>query len=157
VNRPPATSNQPNRSGADNEAAPPPPALPASAVEQLLHRFAELLAAALAPRLAAELAQRAAPAPAPTTRRLLSVDELVAQLPAAKSAQTWKRWLYERTRKGQVPGCHKLGGRLFFDPEQTIPWLTGTQDSRLDLSGDQSLHQQAMPSQRSSSRRRNNP
>jgi hypothetical protein len=147
VKRPPATSNQPNRSWVDNEAAPPFPALPASAVEQLLDRFAELLAAALAPRLAAELAHQAAPAPPPTTRRLLSLDELVAQLPAAKSAQTWKRWLYERTRRGGVPGCHKLGGRLFFDPEQTIPWLTGNNDSRLDLPGDQSLHQSTMPSQ----------
>jgi hypothetical protein len=116
-------------------------------LEELLDRFAELLAAALAPRLAAEFAHQAAPAAEPSTRRLLSLDELVAQLPAAKSARTWKRWLYERTRKDQVPGCHKLGGRLFFDPEQTIPWLTGTSDSRLDLASDQSLHPPAMADQ----------
>ena len=116
-------------------------------IEELVDRLAELLAAALAPRLADQLAHQQPPAAVPPTRRLLSLDELVAQLPAAKSAQTWKRWLYERTRKGQVPGCHKLGGRLFFDPEQTIPWLTGSTDSRLDLPADPSLHQQAMPDQ----------
>jgi hypothetical protein len=110
----------------------------------LLASAARLLADELAPRLAAELASQRPPAAVAPTRRLLSLDELVAQLPAAKSAQTWKRWLYERTRHGQVPGCHKLGGRLFFDPEQTIPWLTGSSDKRLDLSPDQSLHQQAM-------------
>jgi hypothetical protein len=126
----------------------------ASAVtlEPLLEQFAELLAAALAPRLAAELASRANQTGPVPTRRLLSLDELVAQLPAAKSAQTWKRWLYERTRYGQVPGCHKLGGRLFFDPEATIPWLTGNNQSRLDLNADQSLHPAPMPSQSSTGR-----
>jgi hypothetical protein len=125
------------------------PALPIAgeALEPLLQQLADLVAAALAPRLAAELARQATPAAPAPTRRLLSLDELVAQLPAAKSAQTWKRWLYERTRKDQVPGRHKLGGRLFFDPEQTIPWLTGSTDSRLDLPADPSLHQQAMPDQ----------
>jgi hypothetical protein len=125
------------------------PVLPVAgeALQPLLQQLADLVAAALAPRLAAELANQQPSAAAPPTRRLLSLDELVAQLPAAKSAQTWKRWLYERTRHGQVPGCHKLGGRLFFDPEQTIRWLTGSPDSRLDLPADQSLHPQAMPSQ----------
>lgn len=137
--------NTPHRAAA--ETAAPAPALPAAALEQLLAQLAELVAAALAPRLAAQLAQQAAP-PAPAlTRRLLSLDELVAQLPAAKSPQTWKRWLYERTRRGQVPGCHKLGGRLFFDREHTIPWLTSGADTRLDLPADQSLHHQAMPNQ----------
>ena len=147
MNRPPAASSQPDRTAAQAAAGPPPPSLPAAALEQLLHQLAELLAAALAPRLAAELAQQAAPAAPAPTRRLLSLDELVAQLPAAKTAQTWKRWLYERTRHGQVPGCHKLGGRLFFDPEQTIRWLTSSTDSRLDLPADQSLHQPPMPNQ----------
>jgi hypothetical protein len=129
------------------ETAAPAPALPAAAVEPLLAHLAELVAAALAPRLAAQLDQQATPPTPALTRRLLSLDELVAQLPAAKSPQTWKRWLYERTRKGQVPGCHRLGGRLFFDGEETIPWLTGAGDNRLDLPGDQSLHQAAMPDQ----------
>jgi len=116
-------------------------------IEELLDRFTELLAAALTPRLAAQLAQQAAPPVPALTRRLLSLDELVAQLPAAKSPQTWKRWLYERTRKDQIPGCNKIGGRLFFDREQTIAWLTGGGDNRLDSPADQSLHQPAMPTQ----------
>jgi hypothetical protein len=84
-----------------------------------------LLADALAPRLAAELSLRITTAPngdAPNAR-LLTLDELVAQLPAAKRPQTWKRWLYERTRRGEVPGCVKLGGMLFFDPEPALRWL----------------------------------
>lgn len=138
-----AASNPQNRAAAETAAVP---ALPAAALEQLLAQFAELVAVALAPRLAAQLAQQAAaPLPPALTRRLLSLDELVAQLPAAKSPQTWKRWLYERTRKDQVPGCHRLGGRLFFDREQTIPWLTGEAGSRLDVHDGQSLHGAAMP------------
>jgi hypothetical protein len=93
---------------------------PAELIEAVAQRVADLLA----PRLVAALAQ---PSPhEPTqwpTRRLLSLDELVAQLPAAKRPATWKRWLYEHSRHGHVPGCHKLGGRLYYDPEQTIPWL----------------------------------
>jgi hypothetical protein len=91
----------------------------------LLEQLAELIAAALAPKLAAELATvHAAPAvDPPRSRRLLTLNELVAQLPAGKKPATWKRWLYERTRRGLVPGCHKLGTTLFFDPEQTLPWL----------------------------------
>jgi len=125
-----------------------PPNQSELALDPLLHRLAELVADALAPRLGAELARHAAPvAPQAATRRLLSLDELVAQLPAAKTPKTWKRWLYERTRRGQLPGAHKIGGRLFFDPEKTIPWLTGQGEQRLDLSADQSLHQPAMPAE----------
>jgi hypothetical protein len=47
----------------------------------------------------------------------------VAELPPAKRAQTWKRWLYERTRRGEIPGCVKLGGMLFFDREPALTWL----------------------------------
>lgn len=83
-----------------------------------------VLAEALAPRLAQELSQRipSASEPAPTTR-LLTLDQLVAQLPPAKRPQTWKRWLYERTRRGEVPGCVKLGGMLFFEREPALDWL----------------------------------
>src|SRR6266851_2881675 len=63
----------------------------AAALEPLLDQLAELLAAALAPRLAAELARQATPANPAPTRRLLSLDELVAQLPTAKTAKTRKR------------------------------------------------------------------
>jgi hypothetical protein len=48
---------------------------------------------------------------------------LVAELPSAKRPQTWKRWLYERTRRGEIPGCVKLGGMLFFEREPALTWL----------------------------------
>jgi hypothetical protein len=83
------------------------------------------LAAALAPRLADELSARipARPQQASETARLLTLDELVAELPPAKRPETWKRWLYERTRRGEVPGCVKLGGMLFFEREPALTWL----------------------------------
>jgi hypothetical protein len=46
-----------------------------------------------------------------------------AELPRAKRPQTWKRWLYERTRRGEIPGCVKLGGMLFFEREPALAWL----------------------------------
>lgn len=85
------------------------------------------LADALAPRLAAELAARtpvAAGSDSPTAR-LLTLDQLVAELPPAKKPETWKRWLYERTRRGEVPGEVKLGGMLFFEREPALAWLRG--------------------------------
>jgi hypothetical protein len=60
---------------------------------------------------------------AAATARLLTLDELVAELPTAKRPQTWKRWLYERTRRGEIPGCVKLGGMLFFERESALSWL----------------------------------
>ena len=83
-----------------------------------------MLAEALAPRLAQQLSRAVAPTSeqAPTAR-LLTLDQLVAELPPAKRPQTWKRWLYERTRRGEVPGCVKLGGMLFFEREPALDWL----------------------------------
>lgn len=83
------------------------------------------LADALAPRLAAELAARtpATAAQESPTARLLTLDQLVAELPPAKKPETWKRWLYERTRRGEVPGEVKIGGMLFFDREPALAWL----------------------------------
>jgi hypothetical protein len=83
------------------------------------------LAKALAPRLAAELAARtpAAHGDEAATARLLTLDQLVAELPPAKRPETWKRWLYERTRRGEVPGGVKIGGMLFFDREPALAWL----------------------------------
>jgi hypothetical protein len=85
-----------------------------------------VLVDALAPRLAQELSHRIPPthalAPAPSGR-LLTLDELVVELPSAKRPQTWKRWLYERTRRGEIPGCVKLGGMLFFEREPALAWL----------------------------------
>jgi hypothetical protein len=85
-----------------------------------------ILVDALAPRLAEELSSRIPPMATPepaSTARLLTLDQLVAELPPAKRPQTWKRWLYERTRRGEVPGCVKLGGMLFFDREPALDWL----------------------------------
>jgi hypothetical protein len=92
------------------------------ALEPLLARFATLLARELAPCLTAELALQQ-PAPS-SARRLLTLNELIELLPAGKKPTTWKPWLYQRTRLGQVPGCHKIGNRLFFNPDLTLPWLT---------------------------------
>lgn len=83
-----------------------------------------MLAEALAPRLAQQLSHTVVPSSeqAPTAR-LLTLDQLVAELPPAKRPQTWKRWLYERTRRGEIPGCVKLGGMLFFDRQPALDWL----------------------------------
>jgi len=136
--------------------------LPADAWQSLSSHLIEQLAAALAPRLADLLADRQPAAAVPASRRLLTLDELIALLPAGKKPKTWKAWLYQRTRHGQVPGCHRLGGRLFFNPDQTLPWLTSPDSpdnapkgphvapdggDGLDPPSDQSLHQPAMPSQ----------
>ncbi len=89
------------------------------------HEEVAELAAALVPRLVEELAARA-PAPGEVelaTAPLLTLDQLVAALPKAKKPETWKRWLYERTRRGEIPGCVKLGGMLFFEREPALAWL----------------------------------
>jgi hypothetical protein len=98
-----------------------PASAPAAAPEPVA-----ALVDALAPRLAEELSSRIPATATPDaagTARLLTLDELVAALPPAKPSQTWKRWLYERTRRGEVPGCVKLGGMLFFERELAIGWL----------------------------------
>jgi hypothetical protein len=80
----------------------------------------------LAPRLAEELSARiprATISETATTASLLTLDELVTELPPAKRPQTWKRWLYERTRRGEIPGCVKLGGMLFFERESALAWV----------------------------------
>jgi hypothetical protein len=105
----------------------------------------DALAEALADRLAAKLATQGPTGAEGSARRLLTMDELVTQLPVGKSPKTWKRWLYERTRRNQVPGGCKIGGRLFFDSEQTIPWLTGQPPKALDVVAEQSLDQPTMP------------
>jgi hypothetical protein len=116
----------------------------------LFEQLVDLLADALAPRIADLLTVRQQP---PTdcvpTRRLLTIDELVALLPAGKKPQTWRAWLYQHTRHDAVPGCHKIGGRLFFNPEETLAWIlpatSADTAAALDLSTNQSLHDQAMP------------
>ncbi|MGH3041340.1 MAG: helix-turn-helix transcriptional regulator [Gaiellaceae bacterium] len=97
---------------------PPPPFAPPAASE------AAAIAEVIAARLAQELAVQVPASPGePPPSRLLTLDELVAELPPAKKPQTWKRWLYERTRRGEVPGCVKLGGMLFFQREPALAWL----------------------------------
>jgi hypothetical protein len=94
--------------------------------EPEVHGFDDVsaLAEQLATRLAAELGPSVPPVPgAPSTARLVTLDQLVAELPRAKRPETWKRWLYERTRRGEVPGCVKLGGMLFFERESALAWL----------------------------------
>jgi len=90
-----------------------------------VHEEVTELADALVPRLVEELAARtpAAAGAELTTAPLLTLDQLVAVLPKAKRPETWKRWLYERTRRGEVPGCVKLGGMLFFEREPALAWL----------------------------------
>ncbi len=99
------------------EASPPHP--------KPTHDDIAPLAAALAPRIAAELATRTAGGVSGDggTAQLLTLDQLVAELPPAKRPETWKRWLYERTRRGEIPGCVKLGGMLFFQRESAVAWL----------------------------------
>jgi hypothetical protein len=87
------------------------------------HEQVTELADALVPRLVEELAARTSPAGAELTAPLLTLDQLVAVLPKAKRPETWKRWLYERTRRGEVPGCVKLGGMLFFERDPALAWL----------------------------------
>jgi hypothetical protein len=101
---------------ADTKAAGAP-AAPSEAVA--------VLADALAARVAQQLSSRslASVNGDRPTANLLTLDQLVAELPAAKRPQTWKRWLYERTRRGEVPGCVKLGGMLFFEREPALAWL----------------------------------
>ncbi len=84
-----------------------------------------VLADALATRVAQQLSSRSSASTngETSTATLLTLDQLVAELPPAKRPQTWKRWLYERTRRGEVPGCVKLGGMLFFEREPALAWL----------------------------------
>jgi hypothetical protein len=97
--------------------------------EEFLEQFAGLLADALAARLAPLLSRHVEPERGGRAS-LITLDQLIAELPAGKRPETWKRWLYERSRRNQIPGCRKLGGRLFFDRTQTLDWLTGTQTAQ---------------------------
>jgi hypothetical protein len=118
--------------GADESRAQPVEQVPPRSEVDVVRTLAE----ALAPRLAEQLAARmTSVSPAdPVSSPLLTLDQLVAELPPAKAAKTWKRWLYERTRRGEVPGCVKLGGMLFFEREPVRAWIRSgartTQSSR---------------------------
>lgn len=101
----------------------------------LLEQLVDALADKLAPLVAAELAARlefSTPATNGSNMlRLISLEELIAQLPAAKKPETWRRWLYERLRLGEVPGAVKLGGSWFLDAEKAQTWIiAGAESSR---------------------------
>jgi len=108
----------------ENDRRRPVESAPASSQDPPLEDVAGLVNV-LAPRIAAELAARAPAAASDSspTARLLTLDQLVAELPPAKKPETWKRWLYERTRRGEVPGEVKIGGMLFFEREPALAWL----------------------------------
>ena len=93
-----------------------------AALEQLVSAIAD----ELAPRIAEEVAHRLE-LPQQNgglgTEGLITLDQLVEQLPPAKSPATWKSWLYERLRRREVPGAVKLGGSWFFDVERVRSWI----------------------------------
>ncbi len=103
----------------------------------LLDELADLIVDRLADRVADEVAARLGattmlPAAAGTSS-LVTLDELVAELPPAKRPETWKAWLYERLRRGEVPGAVKLAGSWFFDPPRARGWIeSGAPCSRPD-------------------------
>ncbi len=45
-----------------------------------------------------------------------AAEELAARMPAKTAAQ-WRRWLYEATPRGRVPGARKVAERWWFPPD----------------------------------------
>lgn len=102
----------------------------------VLGELVELLADALAPRVAELLAPTllaASPEPQPSPR-LVSIDELVELLPPGRS---WRRWIYEHAPRGDIPGAVKVANRWFFRLDETMPWLEGRSETSagLDVAG----------------------
>ena len=91
---------------------------PMAMLDTLLELVADRVADQITTRLssAQNVSDRAEPP-------LLSLDELVAELPPAKRPETWKGWLYERLPRGDVPGAVKLGGRWFFRAAEVRAWI----------------------------------
>lgn len=94
-----------------------------AALDELVELFAELLAPLVADELAKRLEPPSTSGNGFTTDGLITLDELVCLLPPAKKPETWKRWLYERLRRGEVRGAVKLGGSWFFDRARVRQWL----------------------------------
>lgn len=88
-----------------------------------LDLLADAIADRLVPRVADRLAARLAPPEEPAGRPVLSFDELLDLLPPDRSRATWRRWLYERLRRGEVPGAVKLGARWAFRGDDVRAWL----------------------------------
>lgn len=60
------------------------------------------------------------------TAGLVSLDEVVSELPSSKKPETWKHWLYEQVRRPDAAtamGATKLGGNWFFDRNTIMEWL----------------------------------
>jgi hypothetical protein len=60
------------------------------------------------------------------TAGLISLNELVAELPKTKGEATWRRWLYEHVRRPDevtAMGATKLGGSWHFDRAKVSEWL----------------------------------
>ena len=90
--------------------------------EAILDTLVELLA----DRVADQVIERLNAAQSPRERTdttLLSLDELVSELPPSKTPATWRRWMYERLRHGEIPGALKLGNRWFFRAAETRNWI----------------------------------
>jgi hypothetical protein len=92
----------------------------------LLDGLLDEIADKLAPRVAEEVVARLG-SPAPSNglgmAGRLTLDELVAELPKSKAPKTWKSWLYEHLRRGDVPGAVKLAGDWYLDAEKVKAWL----------------------------------
>jgi hypothetical protein len=99
----------------------------AGEVAPVLGQLVELIVEELAPRIADEVATRLAlpeaQAQGAAMSELVALDALVDRLPGTKKPETWKRWLYERLRRREVPGAVKLGGNWFLDEPRFRTWL----------------------------------
>lgn len=91
--------------------------------ERALDLLADAIADRLEQRLADRLAERLAPPEELPARPIISFDELLDLLPPDRSRETWRRWLYERLRHGEVPGAVKLGARWAFRADTVRQWL----------------------------------
>ena len=93
--------------------------------------LAELLADQLTERITARLAANQATSwnrAAGSSHETL--DEFVKRLPKCKPAKTWKRWMYERLQRGEVPipeVAYKAGNLWLIRPEQALAWFEGHQ------------------------------
>jgi hypothetical protein len=99
----------------------------------LLDAFADLIADRVAERVTARLADtvtnrsRSAPEPAVFLSLEQLAQELATRFPA-RSAPTWRRWLYERTSRASktglaIPGARKAESRWWFLLEPALEWV----------------------------------
>ena len=115
-------SNNPRREHDGASRSPQPETQLENLCTELIHRLADEITKRVIDGIEARDRERDRAGRSPLTQ-LLSLDQLVATLPAAKKPATWKRWLYEKSRHGHIPGCVKLGGALYFRAETAHQWL----------------------------------